>query len=290
MQSSFNSQNKFSTLELLHLMKKISVYFFIIIVAFSFSACDPYQKLLKSSDLNLKLTKAKEFYNKEEYEKAIPLFEEVLATFRGTKNFEPVYYYYAWCQYGSENYLMAAYHFKYLAENFPNSDHSAECEYMGAYCYNLLSPDVNLDQEDTKKALDAMQLFINNHPEDSRVEKANEIITQLREKLELKATRAADLYYNITSYKAAIIGFKNILKDYPDTKKADYITFSILKSSYEYATQSIPTKKEERFNETLTYYFNFIDKFATSKYAKDAQRIYEDSKAQLNKLKNNNNN
>ncbi len=283
-------QNNFSFLKLSNAMKKISLLFFAIMVAVGFSSCDPYSKLLKSSDLNLKLTKAKEFYNKEEYEKALPLFEEVLATFRGTKNFEAVYYYYAWCQYGSENYMMAAYHFKYIAENFPSNEHAAECEYMSAFCYNLLSPDVNLDQEDTKKALEAMQLFINNHPEDERISKANEIIMALREKMELKATRAAELYYNISSYKAAVIAFKSVLKEYPDTKKADYLNFSILKSSYDYATQSTPAKKEQRFNETLTYYFNFIDKFATSKYAKQAQRIYDDSKSQLEKLKNNNNN
>ena len=273
-------------------MQKIIIYFLLALFICGATSCDPYQKLLKSTDLNLKLTKAKEFYNKEEYEKAIPLFEEVLATFRGTKNFEGVYYYYAWSQYGAENYLMAAYHFKYIAENFPSNENASECEYMSAYCYYLLSPEVNLDQEETKKALDAMQVFINNHPDDSRVVKANEIITKLREKLELKATRAADLYYNISSYinsyKASIISYKGVLKDFPDTKNADYLNFSILKSSYEYAMQSVPSKKEQIFNETITYYFNFIDKFATSKYVKQAQRIYDNSKSQLEKLKNNN--
>jgi outer membrane protein assembly factor BamD len=275
-------------------MKKIIIYILLALFICGTTSCDPYQKLLKSNDLNLKLTKAKEFYNKEEYEKAIPLFEEVLATFRGTKNFEAVYYYYAWSQFGSENYLMAAYHFKYISDNFPSNENASECEYMSAYCYYLLSPEINLDQEETKKALDAMQVFINNHPDDSRVPKANEIITALREKMELKATRAADLYYNISSYinsyKASIIAYKGVLKDYPDTKNADYLNFSILKSSYEYALQSVPTKKEQIFNETITYYFNFIDKFATSKYAKQAQRIYDDSKSQLEKSKNNNNN
>jgi outer membrane protein assembly factor BamD len=268
-------------------MKNIFLCVLVALIGVTFSSCDPYQKLLKSGDLNLKLTKAKEFYNKEEYEKAIPLFEEVLATLRGTKNFEGVYYYYAWCQYGAENYMMAAYHFKYIADNFPTGENANECEYMSAYCYYLLSPDVNLDQEESKKALDAMQLFINNHPEDTRVAKANEIITLLRDKLELKATKAAELYYNISSYKAAVIAFKNILKDFPDTKNADYLNYYILKSSYEYAMQSVQAKKEERFNETLSYYFNFIDKFATSKYSKTAQHIYEVSKSQLDKIKNN---
>ena len=287
MLDNFMTQNKFGLLKLSISMKKISVLLFVIVVAISFSSCDPYQKLLKSSDLNLKLVKAKEFYNKEDYEKSIPLFEEVLATLRGSKNFEGVYYYYAWAQYGSENYLMAAYHFKYIADNYPNYENETECEYMSAYCYYLLSPEYVLDQTETYKAVEAMQLFINNHPEDTRVAKANEIITLLREKLEKKETKSAELYYNISDYKAAIISFKSVLKDYPDSKNADYLNFCILKSSYDYARQSVQVKKEERLNETLNYYSNFIDKFATSKYAKVAQGIYDNTRSQIEKLKSN---
>ncbi|MEY4876996.1 MAG: hypothetical protein RL708_2145 [Bacteroidota bacterium] len=269
-------------------MKKSYLYIaiFSIVGAMLLTSCDPYQKLLKSGDLNLKLTKAKEFYNKEEFEKAQPLFEEVLATLRGTKNFEQVYYYYAWSHYGSKDYMMAAYHFKYIGDNYPNFENATECEYMSAYCYYLLSPEVNLDQTETTKGINALQLFINNHPEDARVQKANEYIAALRDKLELKATRAADLYYNIGDLKASIIAYKSVLKDFPDSKNADYLTFQMLKASYDFAKESIPTKKSERYSDAINYYSNFIDKFATSKYSKEAQKIYDNSRAELEKLKN----
>ncbi|MFM2226504.1 MAG: hypothetical protein RJA07_2706 [Bacteroidota bacterium] len=270
-------------------MKKSYIYIAIIglVGTMLLSSCDPYQKLLKSGDLNLKLTKAKEFYNKEEFEKAQPLFEEVLATLRGTKNFEQIYYYYAWSHYGSKDYMMAAYHFKYISDNFPNYENATECEYMGAYCYYLLSPEVNLDQTETTKGINGLQLFINNHPEDPRVEKANEYITKLREKLELKATRAADLYYNIGNFKASIIAYKAVLKDFPDSKNADYLSFQMIKASYDFAKESITAKKTERLSTTINYYSDFIDKFATSKYSKDAQKIYDNSRAELEKLKTN---
>jgi outer membrane protein assembly factor BamD len=269
-------------------MKKSNLYIlaFIILLAFGLSSCDPYQKLLKSGDLNLKLTKAKEFYNKEDYQKAQPLFEEVLATLRGTKNFEQVYYYYAWSHFGSQDYVMAAYHFKYISDNFPNYDNATECEYMSAYCYYLLSPEMNLDQTETTKGINGLQLFINNHPEDPRVQKANEYITKLREKLELKATNAADLYYNTSSYKASLVAYKGVLKDFPDTKNADYLHFQLIKASYDFGKQSINAKKTERLTETINYYSNFIDKFASSKYSKEAQKIYDNARAELEKLKN----
>lgn len=252
------------------------------------TACDPYQKVLKSSDLNYKMAKGKEYYNKEEYDKAITLFEEVLASLRGTKNFEELYYYYAYAQFGNQNYYMAAYHFNYISSNYPSFEKAAECEYMSAYCYYLLSPEFELDQTDTYKAIDAMQLFINNHPESERVSEANDIIDRLRAKLELKAVRGAELYYNIGDYKAAIVALKNTSKDFPDSKESDYVQYLIIKSNYELAVQSIQSKKIERFEETIANYSNFIDKFASSKYAPLAQKIFEKSKAELEQLKSSN--
>lgn len=231
------------------------------------------------------MVKGKAYYNAEEYDKAIPLFEEVLATLRGTKNFEELYYYYAYSHYGSGNYVMAAYHFKYIADNFPNFQKNAECEYMSAYCYYLLSPGYSLDQTDTYKAIESFQLFINNHEMDERVAKANEIIDKLRAKLEFKATQSAELYYNIGDYKAAVVALKAVLKDFPDTKQVDYLQYLIVKSSYQLASQSVPEKKVERFQDAITNYQNFIDKFATSKYAVDAQKYYEKSKVALIELK-----
>jgi outer membrane protein assembly factor BamD len=257
-------------------------------IAFIFGSCDPYQKVLKSSDLNYKMAKGKEYYNKEEYDKAITLFEEVLASLRGTKNFEELYYYYAYAQFGNQNYYMAAYHFNYISSNYPNFEKAAECEYMSAYCYYLLSPEFELDQTDTYKAIDEMQLFINNHPESERVTEANEIIDKLRAKLELKSVRGAELYYNIGDYKAAMVALKNTIKEFPDSKEADYVQFLIVKSNFELAMQSIPAKKSERLEETIANYSNFIDRFASSKYAPQAQKIYERSRAELEKIKSSN--
>ena len=73
---------------------------------------------------------AKKYYNKKDYFKALPLFEELLNIYKGTKSVEKVYYYYAYCYYGQGEYLMAAYHFKNLANTYPNGKFTEESHYM----------------------------------------------------------------------------------------------------------------------------------------------------------------
>jgi len=86
------------------------------------ASCSEYQKLLKSSDFELKYKRAKEYYEKKDYYKASALFEELINIYKGTARGEEVYYYYTYCQYSLQEYIMAAYHFKFFAKNFPKKN------------------------------------------------------------------------------------------------------------------------------------------------------------------------
>jgi outer membrane protein assembly factor BamD len=100
-------------------------------------ACSKYQKVLKSNDYELKYVKAKEYYNKNDYFRALPLFEELVNVFKGTDRAENLYYYYAYCHFGLGDYMTAMYHFKNYASTFKNSEHEEECQYMYAYCFYI---------------------------------------------------------------------------------------------------------------------------------------------------------
>ena len=100
----------FLTLKIL--IKICFKYFSIIIIAFFFGSCGQYNKLLKSSDYELKLQKAGEYYKKGNYVKALQLYEELIPIFKGTAKAEEVYYYYTYCNYYQGDYLLSQYHFK----------------------------------------------------------------------------------------------------------------------------------------------------------------------------------
>ncbi len=266
-------------------MSKKRVYILLFsITALLFSACSEYSKLLKSSDFELKYKKAKEYYEAKDYVRSSTLFEELINIYKGTARGEEVYFYYAHCQYAMGDYIMAAYHFKFFARNFPNSKHMQEAIFNAANCIYLESPEFSLDQTYTKKAIEEFQFYIDKFPGDVRIDSCNKIIDLLRAKLEKKAFASASLYYQIGDYKASIVALKNMLKDFPDTKYREEMLYLIIKSSYLLAENSISKKQKERYQSTVNEYHNLIDEFPSSKHVKEAEHIYESSTKLLKKL------
>jgi len=238
-------------------------------------SCSKYQRLLKSNDYNLKYEKAVEYYNDEDYYRAQTLLEEVMTILKGTEKAEEAQYFYTYCLYNQGDYILAGYHFKNFSRTFPNSVHREETDYMVAYCYYLQSPKPTLDQKYTFKAIEEFQLFLNKYPGSERIDNANEYVSKLRNKLELKSYLNAKLYYDLGNYKASIVSLKTSLNDYPDSDYREDILFYILKSSFLLAENSIEIKKYERYKSTITEYYVLIDEYKESKYIKEAQKIYD---------------
>ncbi|MGL6269347.1 MAG: outer membrane protein assembly factor BamD, partial [Chitinophagaceae bacterium] len=68
--------------------------------------------MLKSVDYDYKLRMAEQYYAKKKYRQALTLYEELFPIFKGTPQFEDLYYKYAYCHYYSEDYTNAENLFK----------------------------------------------------------------------------------------------------------------------------------------------------------------------------------
>lgn len=247
------------------------------------TACDPYQKLLKSSDYELKYQKAKEYYNAGKFDRAIPLLEELLTVYKGTKDVEKMYYFYAYSHLCLQDYEMASFYFKNFTEYYPKSQYTEEANYLVAYAAYKMSPEIPLDQTPTRKAMESFQFFINQYPYSTKIDQANVYITELRQKLEQKGYNSANLYLKMERYKAAMYAFQSLLNDFPDTPRKEEIIYLTIKSGYLYATHSIESKKQERYEEVLKTYYTLIDEYPNSKYLKDAERIFKNITNDKNK-------
>jgi outer membrane protein assembly factor BamD len=236
-----------------------------------------YEKLKASNDNAKKYQEAVKFYNKKDYSKALGLFEDLVTRYRGRTGYEDLYYYYAYTNYKLKDYTAARYHFKTFADTYPSSSRAEECRFIAAYCFYLDSPTFSLDQENTLKAIESLQLFINLYPKSDRVTEASKLIQNLRDKLEEKAYANAKLYLTIGDFQSSVIAFNNMLRDYPDTKYAEELEYLIVKAQYEYAKVSNERKQEERYNQAIVYADQFTEKYATSKYQKAVASLKSDS-------------
>lgn len=246
------------------------------------SSCSDYQKILKSSDYDLKLKTALELYENKDYARAESLFEELIRIYNGQEEAEQIFYYYAQCYYGLKDYPMAGYYFKQFADNYALSQWAEECNFLNAYCLYLESPSPKLDQTSTNQAIDEFILFIRKFPSSEYVPQCNDLIDEMRDKIVSKSYMNAKLYYDMDQYKASITALNNSIEDFPETKYKEELLFLILKSSYKLASNSVIARKNERYQATIDYYFALIDEFPESKYSKEAIRYYENSKLELN--------
>ena len=250
----------------------------LLIVLISFTSCkSKFEKLRASNDTAKKYREAVRLYEKKDYTKALGLFDDLVTKYRGTAEAEDLSYYFAYTHYKLRDNTTARYHFKTFADTYASSPKAEECRFMAAYCFYLESPIYSLDQENTIKAIEALQLFINLHPKGERVAEASKLISNLREKLETKSYANSRLFLDIGDYKSAVIAFRNSAREFPDTKYAEEMEFLTVKSQALYAGASFEVKQEERYNEAIQLYAEFIQNYPSSKYLKEAEAIKKSS-------------
>ena len=236
-----------------------------------------YDKLKASNDNSKKYQEAVKYYNKKDYSKALGLFEDLVTRYRGRAEAEDLFYYYAYTNYRLKDYTSARFHFKNFADTYPSSPRAEECRFIAAYCYYLDSPIYSLDQENTTKAIESLQLFINLYPKSDRVTEASKLIQNLRDKLEQKSYADSKLYLTIGDYQSAVIAFGNTLRDYPDTKYAEELEFLTIQAQYQYAKVSQERRQGERFEQAISYANEFTEKYPQSRFLKQAAEYKKDS-------------
>lgn len=261
-------------------------FMFLMVGAVLLSACSGYEKVLKSTDVNMKLERANKYYDQKKYPQANAIYESLLPVMKNTRNYEPLYYRYAYSFYHLKDYISASYHFKNFVEFFPKSKDAEECEFMHAFCLYKESPKPSLDQSYTEKTVGALQTFMNAYPQSTRGAEANRMIDDCRKRLETKAADAAKLYYNIGHYKAASTSYQEVLLEYPESPNSDKYKYMIVKSWYEYAKQSIKAKQEERYANALNAYRELKEQYPNSKYIGEGEKYYLQADNNIKKLRN----
>lgn len=251
--------------------KRLLTWCVLLVLALVTGCKSKFEKLVASNDTGKKYQEAIRLYNKKDYSKALLLFDGLNQKYKGRGEAEDLAYYFAYTNYRLRDYTTARYQFKVFADTYPNSARAEECRFMSAYCFYLDSPNFSLDQENTYRAIESLQLFINLYPKSDRVVEASSLIADLRDKLEKKAMANARLYLDIGDYKSAVFAFENALRDYPDTKYAEEMEALSVEAQYLYAANSLEIRQEERYGLVVEMAGAFSEDYPESKFLKNVQ-------------------
>ena len=261
------------------------IKFTVLILALLLVGCrSEFETIRTSTDPALILQKADAYYDAGEYQRAQTLYELVIAPYRGRAEAEQIAYRYAYTYYYTEQYVLASYYFKNFATTYGGSPLREEADFMSAYSNYQLSPTYRLDQSYSVKAIEGFEEFANRYPNSERVDEANRLIDEMRAKMERKDFESAKLYMDIERYESALVSFENVLKEYPETKRAEEIRYLMTKVEYEYADRSFRLRKPERLEATIDLANNFLERFPTSQYRDEVTTILVKSQKELNDL------
>ena len=96
--------------------------------------------------------------------------------------------------YNDEQFILAASEFTRFMELYRNDPRAPQAEYERAMAYYRQSPEYQLDQTDTERAISYFQLFLDRHPGSEFVDEAEVRVRELREKLAHKQYATGGLY------------------------------------------------------------------------------------------------
>ncbi len=252
----------------------------IIISLLLLTSCGEYNKVLKSTDANVKFEYAKKAFKKGKYGQACTLLSEIVTVMKGTEHAEEALYLLGLSHFENKDYISSGAYFKTYYTHYPKGKYAELARFYSGYGYYLDSPEPQLDQTTTHKAIEELQNFLDYFPKSDKVSIAQNAIFELQDKLVLKELQNAVLYYNLgtylgNNYESAVITAQNAIKEYPYSKYKEQLQMLILKSRYQEAILSVDEKKEDRFRIVIDEYYSFINDYPESESRQEADHIFK---------------
>lgn len=252
----------------------------VLMLATVFSSCGEYQRAQKSTDINYKFDFAKRAFEDKRYVQASTILEEIVPVLKGQEKAEESLYLLAMSNYENRDYETSGAYFRTYYNRYPKGKYAELARFYCGYGYYLDSPEPQLDQTGTIKAIQELQGFLDFFPRSDKVSIAQNAIFELQDKLTLKQLQNAQLYYNLgtymgNNYESAVIVARNAIKDYPYSKYKEDLEMLVLKARFQEADLSVDERKADRFREVIDEYYSFINNYPDSPNRNEAENIFK---------------
>ncbi len=252
------------------------------IIAFSvllitLMSCGSSHTIQRGDSAEVAFEKAMSLYDAERYSRAAEAFEVVLSISRGTALAADAQFYLAQSHFNNNSFLLAASEFQRFSRTYTNDERRIEAEFMEAYSYYMMSPRYNLDQTDTYTALDRFQLFVTRHPDSDLADEAHEYMDELRDKLARKKFEAAEMYFRIGEYRSAALYYELTVEDFPESRWTERALLRKIETYVRYAENSVRERQQERFEEAVDSYQQYVQIFPRGEHRDRAEEFYNEA-------------
>lgn len=236
-------------------------------------------KLLKSKNAEEIYQAGLEAYRNKKYRNATIYFEAAYNDFYSSDRADTILFYTAKAYYNQGIYDIAADGFDQYRKVFSRRPFSEEAEYLLPMCWYNLSRPAERDQTETHKAIATFNEYLNRYPESIKAADIKEILEELQQKLYEKKFINTALYFKLRYYPASVAALRYALKDTPETPYREEMMYLICKSWYNYAKNSVPSKKLDRYMKMVDSYYNFRTEYPQSQaYLKDLDKMFREAK------------
>lgn len=251
-----------------------NILFLVLITGFIAAACSSKTTIRPGDSLELAFEKSMMVFEQGNYSQAARNFELVLSIGRGTELARQAQFLLAESYFNSRQFVLAAAEYRRYYTNFPRSDRRVDAEFREALSYYRLSPRFKLDQQDTYRAIERFQLFIQRYPETELSNQAREYIAEMREKLAKKEFHSAELYLRLRQYRAAALSYDMVIDRFPETSWAEKALMRQILAYTIFAENSVEERQQERFEKAIASYQKYLQLFPRGPHRADAEAHY----------------
>jgi outer membrane protein assembly factor BamD len=203
-------------------MRKIALLFFLLFTICAYSQYVPprpdetdnaYRKKKGNSQAvapEITMQKADALFKAKKFARAYPLYQQIVFE-RNSAIASDAQMKLAQCYFNLHKFSEAEVEYEQLIKLFPDYSNISEAYYEIGVCYLEMSPGPQYTQEETNKAIEAFQTFIDKFPNDKLRPEALENLQKAQYKLLEKEYNNGYIYFKIADYSAALLYFNEII-------------------------------------------------------------------------------
>ncbi len=230
-------------------LKISQIIFLAFLISCSSNDENPYSSDFKS-DIKL-YSEGMNFLKKKEYDKATETFNELEIQHPYSAFAAKGQLMSGFAHYKANEYEEAILTLSKFIELNPNHESIAYAMYLKAYSYYERMPDVNLDQNLSKRAFEEFTELINRFPKTKYAKKSLKHLNSLKNHLAAREVKVGKFYQSQGFFLAGIKRYKTVLSEY---KKSTHVPESIFRLIECYISMGL-TKQSLYLYKILEYNF-----------------------------------